>query len=1321
MLYHLAKHLVSVSLVSFGLLAVILSLVALLRICRRPILKLPTATLVALSLFAVISAGVADKMRGSGQAQDEGLLPKVLHGDSTGELGAQPRAIPNSMPLLPDACDVGEDEGFADMPCVSNLMVAAIRRGSNETANVVAWHPSFRPLGDLVDFYGGTNLTDFARLFTLNVAQCASNALVVVSDEDVSGMDCNAQGFFAVGDATDTDGDGLSDSDECLIYKTNPAGRDTDGDYVPDGEEVAIGSSPLVVDTDGDGINDGDEAGYVYTTVGPMWQQMVSYMDITLDLATGNCHCASCELPVPAILQGKAVTNVTVSANGVIFFNDPGYVNYGQNVQAYDFSRTIDVNALVVAPFSDSQLFLKTNSTVLVGKAVFVGGDSACIQYNNIGRIGAGSETNNVSFEVFIPGRVNAYDAIIIYKDIVGDAMDGRNAGVGIQSFGGRSRRSISYMEPGSVYNYKVHMLRVGTDSDPANPDTDGDGLTDGEEISAGLSPHYVDTDRDGLPDGWELSYGLDPLSTNGDNGAAGDFDGDGLSNLDEYLNGTDPSDMDGDTDNDEVSDVTEVQQGSDPTNAADGGIPPDAAQYRELEFNINGDYAAWEMKIEGLGPDDMRVRKISMGAPNAANTTNVKVRKGNAYRLTMRWLNCDGHNDKFAPWYCWQAKIDGLPQTQSYQSYSDIRLSGNEVVVGNGWIAENADGLLTAHVDECTYDDYGNPRPGNVAGGLSATLYVLGDPVLVFDYDRDGAITDAEAAIARAGTKTFRFWVNDDNDSGDINSSANDIPGSGPNYANEPEYNVGMVNGRGDILDFTPVWIDTTAVFPPVAPYAVRSSVKWKIRSGVVNVVWSRKNRIQAGLFHRADQGQDFGSSLMQELRWATVENAVDGALVPSEMLSDMLAAPDFDGVFLIEGCAAGTNLVVEGWFGEGNGATKIVEGAANVRISSVEDMYRHLNTRGLSDENVTWIPSVGDPTNRPDSETSSTNLVFLHGANVSQQDSRAWASEVFKRMWQSGMTAKFTAVSWRSNIGPSWNYQENVSNAFFTASVLAPQIAPLPGTKVLMAHSLGNMVCSAMIQDYGLQVSKYLMCNSAVPSEAYEATRSTMAPQLVHEDWELYFMRTLSSEWHTLFAAFPNDDRRKLGWPGRFVNVAQYAVNFYSTGDEVLELAVDNDVSIFTGITDSFSHHSWHKQELFKGKGGIGGTDWSGWNSRCNYTVANARIVAELRENPVFNPFPESITNSVIPRLVIDAHLAQGIPALTVAAGVDIMESVFVPGKRFDLNSLNDEYGVLRPNGWPDRSSYQGRWCHSDIKDVAYFFNFKFYDKAIEKGGLK
>jgi hypothetical protein len=51
------------------------------------------------------------------------------------------------------------------------------------------------------------------------------------------------------------------------------------------------------------------------------------------------------------------------------------------------------------------------------------------------------------------------------------------------------------------------------------------------------------DTDGDGLPDWWESKYGLDATSNSGPNGRDGDFDGDGWTNVEEYLNSTDPSD----------------------------------------------------------------------------------------------------------------------------------------------------------------------------------------------------------------------------------------------------------------------------------------------------------------------------------------------------------------------------------------------------------------------------------------------------------------------------------------------------------------------------------------------------------------------------------------------------------------------------------------------------------------------------------------------------------------------------------------------------------------------------------------------------------
>lgn len=58
--------------------------------------------------------------------------------------------------------------------------------------------------------------------------------------------------------------------------------------------------------------------------------------------------------------------------------------------------------------------------------------------------------------------------------------------------------------------------------------DTDGDGLTNEEEMRRGTDPTKIDTDGDNLPDGLEVKWGLNPLSK--------DTDGDGL------LDNVDPS-----------------------------------------------------------------------------------------------------------------------------------------------------------------------------------------------------------------------------------------------------------------------------------------------------------------------------------------------------------------------------------------------------------------------------------------------------------------------------------------------------------------------------------------------------------------------------------------------------------------------------------------------------------------------------------------------------------------------------------------------------------------------------------------------------------
>lgn len=94
--------------------------------------------------------------------------------------------------------------------------------------------------------------------------------------------------------------------------------------------------------------------------------------------------------------------------------------------------------------------------------------------------------------------------------------------------------------------------------------DSSGDGIPDAVKISLGLDPERVDTMQDGIPDWWKLKHGLDPLDPDV---AWQDPDGDGLTNYEEWLAGTDPHNRD--TDGDGWWDGIEVARGTDPTSSA--------------------------------------------------------------------------------------------------------------------------------------------------------------------------------------------------------------------------------------------------------------------------------------------------------------------------------------------------------------------------------------------------------------------------------------------------------------------------------------------------------------------------------------------------------------------------------------------------------------------------------------------------------------------------------------------------------------------------------------------------------------------------------
>jgi hypothetical protein len=116
-----------------------------------------------------------------------------------------------------------------------------------------------------------------------------------------------------------------------------------------------------------------------------------------------------------------------------------------------------------------------------------------------------------------------------------------------------------------------IGIVEVELGTDPLNPDTNGNGVNDGDE----------DFDNDGLSNFLEIQAGTNPLNpdTNGNGILDGneDLDGDGLPNFYEGIIGTDPlaADTDGngvpdgdeDFDGDDLSNLVEFTNGSDALN----------------------------------------------------------------------------------------------------------------------------------------------------------------------------------------------------------------------------------------------------------------------------------------------------------------------------------------------------------------------------------------------------------------------------------------------------------------------------------------------------------------------------------------------------------------------------------------------------------------------------------------------------------------------------------------------------------------------------------------------------------------------------------
>ena len=133
-------------------------------------------------------------------------------------------------------------------------------------------------------------------------------------------------------------------------------------------------------------------------------------------------------IPVPLHIQGVTVTNMTISANGILFLDRVGYVNAGRTLSSSSFTSTIDGNTLAIAPWLD-YLYIRNDipdriSRIRFGTASHNNNGYILVEYENAYLDTLTIQTNSISFQLAIP-MVSADRAYVRYCNLTGRNSDG--------------------------------------------------------------------------------------------------------------------------------------------------------------------------------------------------------------------------------------------------------------------------------------------------------------------------------------------------------------------------------------------------------------------------------------------------------------------------------------------------------------------------------------------------------------------------------------------------------------------------------------------------------------------------------------------------------------------------------------------------------------------------------------------------------------------------------------------------------------------------------------------------------------------------------